>query len=185
MDRRQWFKRVVGSITDSAAQVVEEEIKTRFPPQRRPPGAASEPQFLALCTRCGKCIEACPHGAVYRFLEAAGPVLADTPVMVPDQRPCHMCDDYPCIRACEPQALQAPKAAPKLGTVRVDDSRCITFKGPECGACSGLCPAGVAALRLVRCRPQIDASACVGCGLCIAACVMSPSAIEIIPLEDA
>jgi ferredoxin len=59
----------------------------------------------------------------------------------------------------------------------IDKARCIAFSGPECGACAGLCPEDVDALRLRADKPILDADACTGCGACIEACVVMPSAI--------
>ncbi len=49
--------------------------------------------------------------------------------------------------------------------VALDSDRCIAHRGPECGACAGLCPTGAeSALRMVRARPELDATLCTGCG---------------------
>jgi ferredoxin-type protein NapG len=183
VDRRQWLQGVIRGASDVAAQVVEEKIERQVPKQRRPPGAGSELEFLALCTRCGDCSKACPHQAVFFFTEEAGEAYAGTPVLDPSLSPCHLCTDYPCVAACEPKALELPEETPVLGAVRIDETRCITFKGPECGACAGLCPDGVKALTMSRCRPSVDESTCVGCGKCIEACPVMPPAVVLLPLE--
>lgn len=65
-------------------------------------------RFLDGCTRCDKCLQGCPHDAIVhapdRLREAAG-----TPIIDPDQQPCMMCDDFPCIAACEPNVQQVDK----------------------------------------------------------------------------
>ena len=68
--------------------------------------------------------------------------------------------------------------------VVIDTARCIAYCGPECGACAGLCPPGAeSALRMVRARPELDATRCTGCGRCVASCPTSPPALELIPLD--
>ena len=152
----------------------------KLPPRVRPPGAVAEREFLARCTACMDCIEACPHNAIHTLAKHVSPG-AGTPVMVLDARACHMCEGFPCAAACPEQALLVPsEPVVRYGTVRVDPGRCLPFLGPECGACAGLCPTGAeGALRLQRGRPMIDDEACVGCGLCVEACVVRPSAIEL------
>jgi len=50
-------------------------------PVLRPPGAIDEATFLAECTRCEDCIEACPHDAIVRaparLRDAAGTPIID------------------------------------------------------------------------------------------------------------
>lgn len=181
--RREWLKGLLPAARDVAAQHLLRPLERVFPPRRRPPGAGVEASFLALCTRCGECAAACPHAAVHTYRESAG-VLAGTPVLVPDQRPCHLCDGYPCAAACEAGALTLPgEATWPLGEVRLVEERCIAFAGPDCGACASLCPPDAEALGLVRGRPVVDGEVCVGCGLCIEACPVLPEAIELLPLE--
>jgi ferredoxin-type protein NapG len=179
--RRGLFKSLVGQAAKAAA----DEVERRLPTYRRPPGALpSEAGFLAACEKCWKCVEACPENAIFTVADGAN-VAARTPVMQPDQRACHMCDGFPCAAACPTEALTVPTtSAVTLGKVRISEDRCFVFKGPECGACAGLCPDGVDALRLVIGRPTIDDEACVGCGICIHACPVRPSAVELLPLAQ-
>jgi ferredoxin-type protein NapG len=158
---------------------------TPVTPRRRPPGAIAEREFLAGCTACDECVKACPENAIHTLAEWVG-VGARTPVMVPESRPCIMCEGFPCAAACPENVLLVPEAPVwTLGVARVDEGRCLPFKGPECGACAGLCPGELTALTLRRGRPLVDEQRCVGCGLCIQACPVSPAAIELRPLAPA
>ncbi len=182
LSRRELFKRLVPDPRRVLAEDAEKRREVINRPERRPPGAVTEPLFLQRCTRCGDCVTACPHAAIYTFTEAAG-VKAETPVMAPDRAACHLCEGFPCAAACAEAALMMPETpAWPLGTVRIATERCIAFQGPECGACVGLCPSSVVGIRLTRWRPEVITDACVGCGLCIEACPVMPRAIELLPL---
>jgi len=146
-------------------------------PFQRPPGSGTEAEFLEECTSCGDCITACPWTAIGVLPEAAG-LAAGTPAMNTARAACHLCEDLPCVAACEPGALLAmgPESI-MLGLAEVDEDACLPFKGPECGACVPECPLG--AITLSRARPSIDSDVCNGCGLCVPACPNFASAISI------
>ncbi len=182
--RRGWLMGLVPSVVDAVAEHVEERVLAPLPRRRRPPGAVIEARFLALCTRCDACADACPHDAIFRYVKTAGE-LARTPVMKPERAPCRMCAGFPCAAACETGALEVPEGPTvPLGMVRIDDTRCITFMGPECGACGGLCPTERPAITFRGAQPRLDPTGCVGCGLCIEACPTRPKAIELLPLTE-
>ncbi|MBO33297.1 MAG: 4Fe-4S ferredoxin [Rhodospirillaceae bacterium] len=182
MSRRKWMSGLVPSAVNAVAGAVERTLEKAAPPRRRPPGAVAEPLFLTSCSRCGDCATACPQGAIYIFLEDSG-LLAGTPVLNPDLRACAMCDGFPCAAACKEQALEVPRESTwPLGKVRIREDLCIAFKGPECGACVGLCPGELEAISLVRWKPQLDQERCVGCGICIQECPVMPKAIVLEPL---
>ena len=72
----------------------------------RPPGAVDGKDFLALCSRCGQCVTSCP----YETLRLAGPfdpAPGGTPFFVPEEIPCYMCKDTPCVKACPTDAWDA------------------------------------------------------------------------------
>ena len=182
VSRRAFFGRLFGKAAEEAKSVPQRLEVPDLPPERRPPGAVIEGLFLQRCTRCGDCVTACPERAIHTFAQDAG-VRAGTPVMQPDKVACTMCEGFPCAAACPEEALVPPESATWfLGRVEVRTERCITWMGPECGACVGVCPGDLQAMRLERWRPFVDDTTCVGCGLCIAACPTSPKALELAPL---
>ena len=150
----------------------------------RPPYALEEQAFLHACTCCDKCIEACPHQVIYALPERAGRA-AGTPALNLLQRGCHLCQDWPCVNACEPGALQLAatdegeeEPLPRLARASIDTRACLPYSGPECGACAGSCPVP-GALSWDENKPVIDAIKCNGCGMCREACIVEPKAVEI------
>ena len=64
----------------------------------RPPGALPENEFLAACTRCGQCVQACPYDMLH-LASLIAPMEAGTPYFVARDKPCEMCTDIPCMNA--------------------------------------------------------------------------------------
>ncbi len=183
-DRRKFMLGMLPKAAELVADTVERQVVERLRSQRRPPGAVAEPIFMSLCTRCDDCVTACPHQAIHTFNEDQGG-LAGTPVMVPDAKPCLMCEGFPCAVACTTGAMTPPPTTTwNLGKVKIREDLCFAFKGPECGACVGLCPDSIKAITLKMWRPYLEDETCIGCGICIDACPTDPKAIEILPLID-
>ena len=178
IDRRSFFsagfKRAFGHAVDA--------VSNKMAPANyiRPPGALSEGAFLAACTRCGACTNACPAHAITPLGSEAG-FGAGTPALRVDVTACVMCVDMPCAAVCPTDALIVPPdlwKQVKLSAITIDTERCITYRDVECGVCAHACPAGETALRMdAYKRPQLGPD-CTGCGVCISACVTSPSSIK-------
>lgn len=151
----------------------------------RPPGALTpDEDFLEACTRCGDCIPVCPVSAIVTIEEEDGRKL---PAIHPSAKPCHLCDDLPCIAACPDAALVPPEGGPervRIGIAKVDPRHCITFKGELCTRCYDVCPSPDRALMMIGNRPLVGSSACTGCGLCEYACPTQPKAIVVVPERD-
>jgi ferredoxin-type protein NapG len=152
--------------------------RRRTIPVLRPPGAIDEPSFLAGCTRCELCIEACPHDAIVhapeQLREAAG-----TPMIDADRQPCLMCADFPCIAACEPGVLsdQLPKM---MGTARINAHLCLPHHGTNCTVCSEHCPVKNAIV-INEVKPAVNETTCTGCGVCRSVCPAPENAILLMP----
>lgn len=177
-DRRDFLRETLGKLAREAARSAERKVvKHRF---FRPPGAVSEIEFLAACTRCNECIEVCPVDAIVKAPNRAG-LAAGTPVINPQLQPCAVCDDIPCAAACPTGALLMPDrgwAGYRIGWLELDPERCIAFDGVQCGVCVPVCPVGDSAIELDdRGRPMIKVEGCVGCGECVRACVTRPSSL--------
>jgi ferredoxin-type protein NapG len=156
-------------------------LADRVAPRRhfRPPGALPEAGFLAACTRCGYCVEACPVDAIVTAPPNAG-LAAGTPVVEPLSQPCVVCEGMFCAAVCPTGALVPPLegwAHEKMGSLALDTERCITFQGIECGVCARVCPVGSEALDLDQQGRPVIRDGCVGCGVCVRACVTSPSSL--------
>lgn len=201
MDRRDFFKsalrRGAKTIVDHAEEKASHDAKHWI----RPPFALKELDFLLSCTRCGECIEACPHQVVFALPPRLGAKVVGTPALDLVNKGCHLCTDWPCVKACGETALSLPTTAheedppvgftasipaetptrpmpPKLAQLTINTQACLPYQGPECGACDYSCPVP-GALSWDQARPRIDNDICVGCGLCREACIMEPSAIEL------
>lgn len=189
MDRRDFFKRGLGQITKGVVDYAEAKITDRASRWIRPPFAQNEMDFLLACSRCDKCIEACPHDVIFPLSAKNGADVMNTPALDLQHKGCHLCADWPCVNACEDNALQLPTVEDndaeehftqklKLAYVAIDTKTCLPYQGPECGACSSSCPVE-GALLWDRERPLINAEKCTGCALCLEACILEPKAILI------
>ncbi|MBF0400193.1 MAG: hypothetical protein HQL80_02885 [Magnetococcales bacterium] len=186
MERRQFFRLGFEKAVKTAVEWADSAVESRAGRCFRPPYAQREMAFLLTCSRCDRCIQACPHHVLFALPLEMGPQLAATPALDLLNHGCHLCSDWPCVRACEPGALRRPVGAtpeaviplPQLATARIDPNRCLPYRGPECGACGSVCPVP-GALRWDGPRPAIVSGLCVGCGLCREACVTTPKAVEL------
>ncbi len=193
MKRRELFKlgasKAARITTDMAARKVAAEAEQWL----RPPFALEELDFLLACTRCDKCIEACPHDVLFKLPARWGLKAVGTPAMDLAHRGCHMCEDWPCVAACEPNALMMavaqkapeedgtqPPPMPKLAIVTIDTKTCLPYQGPECGACAQSCPVP-GALEWLGTKPVINQDACTGCALCREACITEPKSVTVGP----
>lgn len=150
----------------------------RLIPVFRPPGAIEESQFLAGCTRCNDCAEACPYDAIRRAPERLV-AIAGTPTIEADTSACMMCQEFPCIAACEPGVLVS--SIPKvMGTAKITEHLCLAHHGTTCTVCSERCPVA-GAIQVNRGKPTIDESTCVGCGVCRYVCPAPENAILLMP----
>ncbi len=184
-DRRGFFHRLFGQAGQRVARAAEAKVvQQRFV---RPPGAVPELAFLASCTRCGQCSEACPHDVI-RTVSTKGGLATATPYLDPARLPCEVCEGIPCAAACPTGALLPPDSGwptHRIGRVRFEPDRCIVFRGHPCRVCVDACPVGETALTLDgEGRPVLRAEGCVGCGHCVRDCITTPSAFTFLPWES-
>lgn len=184
MDRRDFFRRGFSKATETAVKVADKRVSERAKRWVRPPYAITELDFLLACTRCNACIEACPHNIVFPLAARLGADVASTPALDLLTKGCHLCDDWPCVTACEPKALVLEEPnddgevkLPKFAIAEIDPNTCLPYTGPECGACSASCPVD-GALVFEAEKPVINVEHCVGCGLCREACIVEEKSIS-------
>jgi ferredoxin-type protein NapG len=159
---------------------------TKRVPLLRPPGAISERAFLQACTRCDKCLNACPKDAIQRVPKKMGFLIMDTPYIDPMKVPCVMCTDLPCISACEDEALLPVPGGPadvEMGYAILDKRKCQSYGHTFCQQCVIDCPVPGAITQNQEQQPIFHKNICTGCGVCVRSCstVNIPVAIKIKP----
>jgi MauM/NapG family ferredoxin protein len=159
---------------------------TKRVPLLRPPGAISERAFLQACTRCDKCSNACPKDAIQKVPKKMGFLIMDTPYIDPTKVPCVMCDDLPCITACEDEALLPVAGGPadvEMGYAILDKKKCQAYGHTFCQQCIIDCPIPGAITQNRDQQPIFHKDICTGCGVCVRSCstVNIPVAIKIKP----
>jgi ferredoxin-type protein NapG len=184
MDRRAFFNRGLRTVSEKAIEEIDARARHRAAHWIRPPFALDELEFLLACTRCRACIDACPHNVVFPLSARLGAHVAGTPALDLLNRGCRLCEDWPCVAACEPGALKRPHdvqdrpALPRIAAVTINTAACLPYTGPECGACASSCPVPGAMVWHHE-KPHIDPEVCAGCAMCRDACIVEPKAVEI------
>ncbi len=136
------------------------------PPPLRPPWAVAEAEFLARCTRCGKCEVVCPTQVV-RMREGYPEIDFRTAA-------CTFCGE--CVRVCEPAALCNKEGDRPWQVIARIGETCVSGKGVECRICGEHCDE-----EAIRFPPRLGgpplpvlvAERCTGCGACVAPCPVS------------
>lgn len=189
LGRRGFFKEGLvsaGKIAfDLTATTLIENKPSKVPKKQnnflRPPGAVEEESFLELCTRCDDCINACPHNSIKK---TSLQDVKETPVIIPRENPCFLCEDMPCIKSCKTGALiPVERENVKMGVAQIKKSRCLAWDGQGCQFCLMKCPFPDEAIYLDDFKPVIREDKCTGCGICEQVCltVNQSAPIKIIP----
>ncbi|MBI5682790.1 MAG: 4Fe-4S dicluster domain-containing protein [Deltaproteobacteria bacterium] len=185
MDRKTFLKMGFLKVAEPFVAMVESKVKEATKRRvLRPPGAIEEVAFLTKCTRCDDCVTACHQKAIKHASEYDG-LAAGTPIVVPNEMPCYLCDEFVCITACIEGALQMVKREEvKMGIAAINTKRCHRWAGidPMCDYCFDRCPLKGKAICLDDKGPEIDDKKCAGCGICEYVCPSDPKAVIVTPL---
>ena len=134
------------------------------PPPLRPPWALAETLFLRACTRCAKCVDACPEKILV--------VRSGFPEVDFGLGGCTFCGK--CAAACADGALQDSELQLWPWPVKAQVANtCLPMRDVECRICEERCEAK--AIRFSPrlggpSTPEVDSNACTGCGACVAPC---------------
>jgi ferredoxin-type protein NapG len=183
--RRDFFKDSVISVAKAAKEfsshadaVPEKPAPAMRTDWLRPPGAVGEAIFLERCTKCSDCMKACPHESIVIHQDG-------TPVIYPDQMPCYLCDDTPCIAACATEALLPVGSVneARMGVAVINHRLCTAGQG--CHACVSKCPTDALTMDFDAQQLVVAVERCVGCGMCEHVCrtVNDHIAIRVTPFH--
>jgi MauM/NapG family ferredoxin protein len=159
----------------------------------RPPGSLAEREFLAKCIRCGECMKACPTNAIQPAGLEAGLQGMWSPVLSMRvgycEYKCNLCSQVCPTEAIEKLTLEK-KHTIRIGLASVDKNRCLPYAYAQpCFVCQEQCPLKDKAIwqedaTVLNARgekvavklPHVDATKCVGCGICQRKCPVADDA---------
>lgn len=123
----------------------------------RPPFAAREDLFSAVCNGCGKCVSICPNSLIRLTQEKA--------ILEIDYAPCHLCGK--CADVCPTHALHTNFPADTRLRPHFS-SDCLIKQQQTCTDCQTVCPQQAISPDLT-----VNNECCNGCGECKIACFTS------------
>ena len=198
ISRRQWM---AAGLTGLALPVLSRTNAVSKLPDNdliRPPGALEEPDFSAVCVRCGECMKVCINNALQPLFMEAGFEGMFTPRLVPRMGYCEF-NCTLCSQVCPTGALEKltleKKHAFVLGKAYFDKNRCLVYaENKACIVCEEHCPTHDKAIKfreintldhlgkpLTIKQPYVVNALCVGCGICENICpVRGSAAIRVI-----
>lgn len=185
LDRKTFLKKGLFAVVEPFVSMIENKVKEATKRRvLRPPGAVDEVSFLGKCTRCDDCIKACHQHAIKHAGEFDS-LAVGTPMIVPNEAPCYLCDDFACIKACKEDALlMVAREDVRMGLASINVERCHRWKGidPMCDYCFERCPLKGRAIIMNDCGPEISGDKCAGCGVCEYVCPSDPKAAVVMPI---
>ena len=135
----------------------------------RPPWSRAGDAFDQACTRCGKCVDACPTHVLRIENGRLRVDYADGE--------CTFCGA--CATVCPEPAFDmvafASHAQPWNVGARIDNT-CLARLGVECTSCGDACEAHAIRFRMhggTTPDPRVDPHLCTGCGACVRVCPAS------------
>lgn len=143
----------------------------------RPPGAAEESAFKALCIRCGNCVRTCPTGIIQPSTLGSDPAGLLTPTICFDKGSCRdACNE--CGQNCPTGAIAALSVEEKnkkpIGLAGIDQRACFLTAGRECRSCVLTCARKAIiedfSPKTYSVTLRVDEGACTGCGACLHVC---------------
>ncbi len=178
--RKGFFGEFFSFLRQGVSNQLEAKLSKMLQAPLRPPGALDEVSFLSTCTRCNKCVEACPVHALQRLPVEAGLAL-NTPYIDPMIQACELCEDFPCIQACDDAALLPVELEQvEMGRALVGNEACHTYQDKVCTLCYDACPLPEDALTIDDDFHPRVLDGCVGCGACQQRCPTYPKGIQVL-----
>lgn len=161
----------------------------------RPPGSVDEKDFMKLCVRCARCVEACPYRVLRRSSATKNGEIG-TPYIYAEIAGCQLC--LKCTSVCPTGAIDSSTIEMQqvsIGVARINTDTCQNYiyakvesgeieptgEVAVCNSCLNTCPLKEVAIYLEDGVVPVITESCTGCGMCVERCPVKPKAINVIP----